>query len=130
MLPRRPEAEAISQTHQRSTRLLDFVSAGETVTGLALLLFPSLAFHLLFGAVLSGDGAIIGRFAGITLISLGVACWLGKPLIGLLIYSSAVALYLLIIGLGGNWTGILLWPVVLLHLVLSSLLLKFLFAKE
>jgi hypothetical protein len=126
MLPPTPEAEAMSQMHPSSKRLNDLVSAGEMATGLALLLFPSVAFQLLFGAVLSPDGAIIGRFAGITLISLGVACWLGKPLIGLLIYSSAVALYLLIIGLGGHWTGILLWPVVLLHVVLSSMLTKFL----
>jgi hypothetical protein len=120
----------MSQSQQWSKRLLDFVSAGETLTGLALFLFPSLAFQLLFGAVLSSDGAIIGRFAGITLISLGVACWLAKPLIGLLIYSSAVALYLLIIGLDGHWTGILLWPVVLLHVVLSSVLTKFLIAWD
>ncbi|MGB7564691.1 MAG: hypothetical protein WBM08_08040 [Prochlorococcaceae cyanobacterium] len=120
----------MAQSHQKSKRLLDVVSAGETATGLALLMFPSQAFHLLFGGVLSGDGDIIGRFAGITLISLGVACWLGKPLIGLLIYSSAVALYLLMIGLGGHWTGILLWPVVLLHVVLSSVLTKFLMAWD
>jgi hypothetical protein len=105
-------------------KFLGIVSAGEAFTGLALLLFPSLVFQLLFGGVLSGDGAIVGRFAGIVLTSLGITGWLGKPLIGLLIYSAAVTLYLSIIGIGGDWTGVLLWPVVLLHLILSIILAK------
>lgn len=105
-------------------RLLAAVSAGETFTGLALLLFPSMVFQLLFGGVLSSDGAIVGRFAGIALVSLGMTCWLDKPMIGLLIYNVTVALYLSIIGLGGGWSGVLLWPVVLLHFVLSIVLAK------
>lgn len=110
--------------------MLGVISAGETLTGLALLLFPSLVFHLLFGAVVSGDGAIVSRFAGIALMSLGMTCWLGKPLIGLLIYSAAVTLYLSIIGLGGGLTGVLLWPVILLHLILSIVLAKLTMAKS
>jgi hypothetical protein len=122
--------EAMGEQTRRTQQLLGIISAGETLTGLALLLFPSLVFQLLFGAVLSGDGAIVGRFAGIALMSLGIACGLGKPLIGLLIYSAAVTLYLSIIGLGGGWTGVLLWPVVLLHLILSIVLAKLTMAKS
>lgn len=114
--------DAMGEQTRRTQQLLGMISAGETLTGLALLLFPSLVFQLLFGAVLSGEGAIVARFAGIALMSLGITCWLGKPLIGLLIYSAAVTLYLSIIGLGGGWTGVLLWPVILLHLILSLVL--------
>ena len=122
--------DAMGEQTRGTQQWLGMISAAETLTGLALLLVPSLVFQLLFGAVISGDGAIVSRFAGIVLMSLGITCWSGKPLIGLLIYSAAVTLYLSVIGLGGNWTGVLLWPVVLLHFVLSSMLLKFLFAKE
>jgi hypothetical protein len=122
--------DAMGEQTRRTQQLLDMISAGETLTGLALLLFPSLVFHLLFGAIVSGDGAIVSRFAGIALMSLGMTCWLGKPLIGLLIYSAAVTLYLSIIGLGGGWTGVLLWPVVLLHLILSIVLAKLTMAKS
>ncbi|MCP9800282.1 hypothetical protein [Synechococcus sp. RedBA-s] len=104
---------------QKAQRWLAAVSAGETFTGLAFLLAPSLVFQLLFGGVLSGDDTIVVRFAGIVLTSFGITCWLGKPLIGWLIYNAAVTLYLLTIGLGGLWTGVLLWPVFVLHLILS-----------
>jgi hypothetical protein len=103
---------------------LGMISAAETLTGLALVLAPSVVFQLLFGAVISGDGTIVSRFAGIALMSLGITCWSGKPLIGLLIYNAAVTLYLSIIGLGGRWTGVLLWPVILLHLIFSLVLAR------
>jgi hypothetical protein len=121
--------DAMGKQTRGTQQLVGMISAGEAFTGLALLLFPSLVFQLLFGSVISGDGAIVGRFAGIALMSLGITCWLGKPLIGLLIYSAAVTLYLSIIGLGGGWTGVLLWPVILLHFVLSIVLARLLLAK-
>jgi hypothetical protein len=60
--------------------------------------------------------------AGIALIGLGIACWPGPPLIGMLTYSAAVTLYLAYLGLAGSFGGVLLWPAVVLHLLLVALL--------
>ena len=66
----------------------------------------------------------MARVTGIALIALGLACWPGPPLVGMLVYSAAVALYLGFVGIAGGSTGILLWPVVVLHVVLTALLLR------
>jgi hypothetical protein len=63
--------------------------------------------------------------AGIALIALGVTCWPGPPLVGILICSALVALYLAYLGFAGGLTGILLWPAVILHAILSVLLAGF-----
>ena len=46
----------------------------------------------------------------------------GPPVLGMLIYSAAITLYLAYLGLALGLTGALLWPAVFLHLVLSFLL--------
>ena len=61
--------------------------------------------------------------AGIALIALGIACWPGTPLVGMLIYSAAIALYLAYCGFVGGLSGILLWPAVILHLIVTVLLI-------
>jgi hypothetical protein len=45
----------------------------EIVVGITLILVPGFACQLLFGAPLTGDGVPITRFAGIGLLSLGIA---------------------------------------------------------
>src|SRR4051794_20161174 len=97
-------------------------AVGEATTGLALLLVPSIVAWLLFGKELTGTGLLFGRITGIALIGLGVAYWPGSPLAGMLIYSTVAALYLAYIGITGGFTGILLWPAVILHLALTVLL--------
>jgi hypothetical protein len=103
-------------------KLLVFAAVGEIATGLALLLVPSLVGQLLLGAELAGIAMNVARVAGIALIGLGVACWPGTPLLGMLTYSVAVALYLAYLGITGGSTGILLWPAVGLHVILTALL--------
>lgn len=103
---------------------LVLAAVGETATGLALLLVPSLVGQLLLGAELTGINVTLARVAGIALIGLGIACWPGPPRIGMLIYSAAVTLYLAYVGLSGGSTGLLLWPAVLVHVVLTSLLIR------
>ena len=80
--------------------------------------------RLLLGEELSGIAIPVARVAGIALIALGVACWPGPPLVGMLIYSGVVTLYLACVGFAGGLTGILLWPAVVLHLILTALLLR------
>jgi len=61
---------------------------------LALLIVPSLVGQLLFGAELTGLAMTVARVTGLALIALGVACWPGTPLVGMLTYSASVTLYL------------------------------------
>ncbi len=103
---------------------LTLAAIGEGATGLALLLVPSLVGRLLLGEELAGVATPVARVAGIALIALGVACWPGPPLIGMLIYSAAVTLYLAYVGFVGGFAGVLLWPAVVLHLGLTALLAR------
>ena len=102
--------------------ILNFAAVGETTMGLALLFVPSSVGQLLFGERLAGTGILLGRFTGIALIALGVACWPGPPVAGMLIYSAGATLYLVYVGFEGGSTGIFLWPAVVLHLVLTAVL--------
>jgi hypothetical protein len=88
---------------------------------------PSFVAWLLLGTELSGGGVAVGRVAGISLVSLGIACWPGNEstraaLCGMAIYSLLVTLYLLSQGVLGGSIGPLLWPAVAVHAVLTSLL--------
>ena len=104
--------------------VLIFAAIGEAATGVALLLVPQLVGQLLLGVELTGIAATVARVAGIALIGLGVACWPGTPLLGMLLYSAAVTLYLAYLGLAGGFSGILLWPAVILHAILTALLTR------
>ena len=102
--------------------VLVLAAVSEAATGVALLIVPSLVGQLLFGAELTGVAATFARVSGIALIALAVACWPGPPRVGMLIYSVVVMLYLAYVGFAGGLTGVLLWPAVVLHLILTVLL--------
>ena len=104
--------------------LLKAAALAEAATGAALLLVPALVGQLLLGAELTGAAVTVARVAGIALIALAVACGLGTPLLGMLIYSAAVTLYLAYVGFEGGPRGVLLWPAVVLHLILTGLLAR------
>ena len=103
---------------------LVLAAIGEAMTGVALLIFPSWIGRLLFGVELTDVAVIAARVAGIALVALGITCWPGTQLIGMLTYSAAIALYLAWVGLAGGSAGILLWPVVVLHIILTALLVR------
>jgi hypothetical protein len=105
-------------------RVLIFAAVGEAGTGLALLIVPSLVGRLLLGEELTGTAIPVARVAGIALIALGVACWPGPPRAGMLTYSAAVTLYLAYVGFTGGLTGVLLWPAVVLHVILTAFLTR------
>jgi hypothetical protein len=111
-------------------KALMFAAIGEAVLGLALLIVPSLVGQLLLGEELVGVAIPVGRVAGIALIALGIACWPGPPLVGMLTYSIVVILYLAYLSLAVGVTGVLLWPAVALHLVLTILLGRVWLATE
>jgi hypothetical protein len=105
-------------------RVLVLAAVSEAATGAALLIVPSLVGRLLLGEELTGVAIPVARVLGIALVALGVACWPGTPLIGMLTYGAAVTLYLAYVGFSGGMTGILLWPAVVLHLILAALLAR------
>jgi hypothetical protein len=110
--------------------LLTLTAVIEAATGLALMAVPSVVVRLLLGADISGASLPLGRVAGIALLSLGMACWPGRDPTGnmapalraMLTYNSLATLYLLCLGIGGEWVGPLLWPAVVTHAVLTLLL--------
>jgi hypothetical protein len=101
--------------------VLTFAAIGETVTGLAFVVAPALVVQVLLGKDRTGIAVPIARVAGIALVGLGIALWPSPPLLGMLTYSTAVALYLAYVGISGV-SSPFLWPVVALHAVLSVLL--------
>ena len=103
-------------------KALVFAAVAEAATGLALLSGPSLVGQLLLGEELTGAALPVARVTGIALIGLGVACWPGPPLAGMLLYTAVVAAYLAYVGIAGGLTGILLWPAVVVHAILAALL--------
>ena len=110
-------------------KLLTLAAVVEEATGVALLIAPSLVGRLLLGAELAGASIPVARVSGIALIALGVSCFprmergrLGQALIGMLTYSLLVTLYLLFLGVRGEWVGPLLWPATAVHAVLTMLL--------
>jgi hypothetical protein len=104
-------------------KVLISAAVTEVATGLALLIVPSLVGQLLFGGELAGVAIPVARVAGIALIALGIACWPGRPAVdGMLVYGIVVTLYLAYLGFAGDFVGVLLWPAIVLHAILSILL--------
>jgi hypothetical protein len=104
--------------------VLILAAVGEGAMGVALLLVPSLVGQLLLGEELTGVAVTIARVAGIALTGLCIACWPGTPLVAMLAYVVVVALYLAYLGFVGSAAGILLWPAVVVHGILTALLMR------
>ena len=105
-------------------KVLILAAVAEVATGVALLIAPSLVGKLLLGEELAGVAVPVARVAGIALIALGLACWPGPPRVGMLTYGAAVTVYLAYLGLAGGMLGVLLWPAVVLHAILTALLAR------
>ena len=101
---------------------LTFTAIAEAATGLGLLIAPPLVGQLLLGEPFTGVAIPVARVAGIAILALAIACWPGPPLVGMLAYSAMTTSYLAYVGLAGGFTGVLIWPAVALHVVLTILL--------
>jgi len=110
--------------------LLMVTAVGEAGTGLLLLVWPAGGLALLLGTEsASPETLFVTRFAGVPLITIGVACWLGRNgdagkalvglLVGVLFYDCAAAGLLAYAGLVMRWAGLALWPAVVLHAALG-----------
>jgi hypothetical protein len=107
---------------------LSVAAAIEAVTGLALIIDPQMVAGLLLGSDLAGAGIAVGRVAGIALLALGLVCWMSRQdanktatLAAILTYNLLVAAYLMYLGFDGELVGILLWPAIVIHAVLTLL---------
>ena len=104
-------------------KVLTITAAAEAGIGVGLIVVPSLVVRLLLGADLAGVANPLARVAGIALLALGVACFPGcTALCGMLTYNLLATLYLLYLAVRGEWVGLLLWPAVGLHIILTFLL--------
>ena len=103
----------------------------EVLTGLGLVVEPSLLARLLFGSALNAAGEATGRIAGLVMLCLAAGCWPrtaeaegSRALAPLLALSVLAALYLVIVGIEGATVGVLLWPAAAGHGVLAILLAR------
>ena len=110
--------------------LLSVTALLEAATGFALAASPSLLISLLIGSPLdTRSGSIVGRLAGVALLTLGLVCWLARndqqssvtagPVAAMLFYNVAVATLLAYARLDLGLSGIGLWPTVVLHAALA-----------
>ncbi len=124
-----PPSMPVSGTKLISLRnVLGLTAVTETLTGILLMAAPALLCELLLGTRPSPQAVPLCRVAGIALLALGTACWPNQPLAnagawrGMLLYNVLIALYLAFLGTVRHLSGVLLWPVVVLHAVLALLL--------
>ena len=103
----------------------------EVLTGLGLVVAPSLLARFLFGSDLNGAGEAMGRIAGLVMVCLAAGCWpreaeigQSRALIPLAALSCLAAAFLIVSGVAGVNVGLLLWPAAALHLILAVLLTR------
>ena len=110
--------------------LLKVTALLEAATGLGLVAMPSVVVRLLLGAPLDSSAAtMLGRVAGVALLTLAVACWLARDdthspaarglVAAMFLYNVAVAALLVFAGVGLGLRGIALWPAVILHAAMA-----------
>lgn len=106
--------------------LLGLAAIGEALIGLILIVNPMAVIRVLFGSDIADAGIIMSRIAGIGLLSLGIACLPHAApkgaFYGMLCYSGIASLYLLFIVITSRFVGVLLWPAIFVHIVLTALL--------
>ena len=107
-------------------KLLATTAVLEAGTGLGILARPSAVASLMLGSPLDTSAAVaVARIAGVSLLALGVACWLARQhklgpsargLVGaMVLYNAGVIVVLVHQAVGVAIAGIALWPAVVAH---------------
>lgn len=109
----------------------------EILVGVLLIAAANIACQLLFATPAEAVALILGRFVGVALLALGVACLPSRtapfqlaPVRGLFVYNLGVAVLLAWVGFATAFHGILLWPAVILHFVIAAALVPQLMSKD
>jgi hypothetical protein len=93
-----------------SRKFLAFAAVAEVGIGLAMVIDPAVVVRWLLGMEVSASGILLGRFFGIALLALELACWPSSQRAqsgssafrGMLTYNVPFALYLAYLGTVGN----------------------------
>ena len=108
----------------------------EIIVGALFITVPDVLCLLLFGAKPEAIGMPLGRFAGIALVALGIACLPSRDagsrrnvVMDLFAFNAGVAILFAWVGVATALHGFLLWPVVILHTIIAGALLPHLLAK-
>lgn len=110
--------------------LLIITAIFEGLTGLSLLVMPSLTVSMLVGVEIGeAAGFVAGRIAGAAIFALAIACWQTRdgeresPSIGIvaamLFYNAAAASILVYAGIRLGLQSQLIWPAIVLHTALA-----------
>jgi hypothetical protein len=102
----------------------------EMVVGASLLTAPDYPCQLLFAATPEGLGIALARIGGLGLFALGIACLPStatgsrrRAVFGLLVFNFGVAILLAWVGIATTFSGVLLWPTIVLHAIIAAALL-------
>ena len=108
--------------HRTAIKLAAWV---EILVGISFLSVPDVQSQLIFGTTPEGIGGIWARFAGIALIGLGIACLPSNPagtrqgVRALLGFNIGATIFFAWVAVATAFQGVILWPVVILHAVIS-----------
>src|SRR5262249_51201546 len=101
------------------------------------LIVPDVVCLLLFGAKSETIGMPLGRFTGIALVALGLACLPPREpgssrnvVLDLFAFNVGVAILFACVGVASALHGVLLWPAVILHIIVGAALLPHLLATK
>jgi hypothetical protein len=114
-----------------TTRILILLSSAiEALTGIALIAAPSLVGRVLLGVELPGSAIAVARVAGFALLALGVGCWPSgdeanaRSIRALFLYNLLAGIFLGYLRVGGGFSGFLLLPASLLHVIFALLMAR------
>ena len=98
----------------------------EIIVGVSFLLALNVQSQFLFGGTPEGIGVLFGRFSGIGLIGMGLACLPSNhagtsqgAARSLFVFNIGATIFFAWVAVATTFRGVLLWPVVILHAVVS-----------
>src|SRR5262245_23009053 len=98
----------------------------EIIVGLLFTAVPDVPCVLVFGVRPEGMGVPLAHWVGVGLFALGIACLPSKQagpqrnaVLGLLVFNAGVVVLLAWVGVVSAVHGFLLWPMVILHAVVT-----------
>ena len=109
------------------------IAIGEGLTGMILVLYPAFVSKMLFGEEIVGAGLFVGRLTGACLLALAIACWpvsgSSRGVWGMFTFG-VLAIFCLALAAMTGHAGLLLWPAIVAHALLSILLLRAWLAEQ